>query len=134
MKEVRILSLDERGRLVIPKIVRKSLGLHANSQLMMVSDSDTKTIKITPVGLTLTNPVQYNIKMEDSPGSLGKIATLFGELGISLVYGEAMTQVKDKTALWTVIGPSPDHIDLDRMKAILIERGGALEVNYKKLE
>ena len=51
MKEVRILTIDNRGRIVIPQIIRKSLGITTNSQLMLVSDSETKEIKVTPVGL-----------------------------------------------------------------------------------
>ncbi|MCK4380558.1 MAG: AbrB/MazE/SpoVT family DNA-binding domain-containing protein, partial [Candidatus Lokiarchaeota archaeon] len=39
MKEVRILTIDNRGRIVIPMMVRRSLGLKDNSQLMLVADS-----------------------------------------------------------------------------------------------
>ena len=109
MKEVRILTLDNRGRVVIPQIIRKSLGLTDNSQLMLVADSETKEIKITPVGMSMENkPIKFRITMRDEAGSLGKIATTFGNHGISLVYGESMTIQKDKLAIWTVIGPNPE--------------------------
>ena len=134
MKEVRILTLDARGRVVIPQIVRKSLGLQANSQLMMVADSANKQIKLTPVGLTVKDPIQYVIKMGDSAGALGKLATLFGKLGISLIYGEALTLEKDKVAIWTVIGPRPDNISLEKLKEILLKEGEALDVDCKPLE
>ena len=66
--------------------------------------------------------------------SLGRLATTFGKLGISLVYGEAMTVEKDKTAIWTVIGPRPESIDLENLKERLIDEGGALEVEISPLE
>ena len=49
MKEVKILTIDERGRIVIPQIVRKSLGITTNSQLMMISDSEIKEVKGDPM-------------------------------------------------------------------------------------
>lgn len=135
MKEVRILTIDNRGRIVIPYIIRKSIGITTNSQLMMVSDSEKKEIKITPVGLSKeSNPIQYRITMEDIPGALAKIATTFGDMGISLIYGESMTLEKDKTAIWTVIGPSPTDIDLEELKQILLSKGEATEVEITPLE
>ncbi|MFX0178332.1 MAG: hypothetical protein ACFE85_19130, partial [Candidatus Hodarchaeota archaeon] len=83
MKEVKVLTIDDRGRIVIPQIIRKSLGLTTNSQLMMVSDSETKEIKITPIGLAdERNPIKLRITMKDIPGALAKLATTFGEHGL----------------------------------------------------
>ncbi|TFF91013.1 MAG: hypothetical protein EU548_00110 [Promethearchaeota archaeon] len=128
MKEVRILSLDNRGRIVIPHTVRKTLGIQASSQIMLIADSETKEVKIKPIGMVTDSPIKFRITMEDSPGSLGKIATTFGKYGISLVYGEALTVEKDKVAVWTVIGPSPDKIGLEKFKEILLTEGDALDV------
>jgi bifunctional DNA-binding transcriptional regulator/antitoxin component of YhaV-PrlF toxin-antitoxin module len=131
MKEVRILSIDNRGRIVIPQIIRKSLGLTTDSQLMMVADSEEKTIKITPVGLATGEeaPVKIKITMEDIPGALAKIATTFGELGISLVYGESVIVEKDKKAIWTVISPNP-RMDFEELENALREKGDAKKVEF----
>ena len=135
MKEVRILALDNRGRIVIPQIIRKSLGITANSQLMLVADSETKEIKITPVGLGDERAhFKYRITMKDEAGALAKIATAFGEHGISLVYGESVIVEKDKTAIWTVIGPKPVNIDIEDLKRMLEEEGNALQIQIFPLE
>ena len=135
MKEVRIVGLDKRGRIVIPQIIRKSIGLETNSQIMIIADSDSKTIKIQPIGLSgMSKPMEYKITMTDSPGALGKIATAFGELGISLVYGEAISLVKDELAVWTVIGPAPESTSLEELKEALKEKGDAKKVEIKPLE
>lgn len=125
--------MDERGRIVIPKIVRDNLKLIEDSQLMMIADSETRTIKITPSGSAIKNAVQYKITIEDTPGSLGKIAGAFGDLNISLFYGESMTIEKDKIAVWTVLGPSPEELSLEELRKYLIEKGVALEVEFKEL-
>lgn len=134
MKEARIISIDARGRIVIPKVVRETLGLEPNSQLYLVADAESKTITITPMGLNVKNPYKFKIIMEDTPGSLAKIAQTFGNLGISLVYGQAMTLIKNKTALWTLIAPKPENISLDELKEKLISEGNAIEVEYTPLE
>lgn len=133
MKETRILTIDNRGRIVIPQIIRKNLGISENSQLLVIADSDTKEIKITPVGLR-GDSIKFRITMNDQPGSLAKIATVFGNHGISLVYGESTTIEKGKKALWTVIGPKPEDLDPEEFKRILMNEGDAVEVEIIPIE
>ena len=127
MKEVKILTIDERGRIVIPQIVRKSLGITTNSQLMMISDSEIKEIRITPVGLRdESNLIKLRITMGDTPGALAKLATTFGDLKISMMYSEAVIVEKDKTAIWTVISESPEFA-LEELENVLKKRAKHLE-------
>jgi len=133
MKEVRILTIDNRGRIVIPMIVRKSLGLKDNSQLMLVADSETKEIKISPIGFE-ANFFKYRIFMKDEAGALAKIATTFGNYGISLVYGESVVLEKDKKAIWMVIGPAPDKLSFEEFKEILMREGDAVKIEILPLE
>lgn len=131
MKEVKIISLDSRGRIVIPQIIRESLGLTTNSQVMMVADSEAKEIKITPVGLDEERePIKLRITMEDAPGALAKIASTFGDLGISLMYGESVIIEKEKKAMWTVISPTPRNISLEELEEKLKTNGDALKVEF----
>ena len=134
MKEVRIVSLDARGRVVIPYIIRKSVGITTNSQLMVVADSDSKEIRIKPVGMAdKSNLMKFRITMADVPGSLARIATTFGDLGISLIYGESMTIEKDKVAIWTVIGPVKD-IEIEELENALLKEGKAVQVEISPLD
>ena len=134
MKEVKILTIDERGRIVIPQIVRKSLGITTNSQLMMISDSEAKEIKITPVGLrSESDLIKLRISMGDAPGALAKLATAFGDLKLSMMYSEAVIVEKDKTAVWTVISESPSF-PIEELEKILKEKGEALKVERLPLE
>ena len=129
MKDVKIISIDNRGRIVLPLITRKNLGLTLDSQLMLVSDSETKEIRITPVGISVEEkPIQFKISMKDEPGSLAQIASTFGDLGISLMYGESVILEKDKKAIWTVISPRPNNIGLEELVEVLKKKGNALQV------
>jgi len=134
MKEVKILTIDERGRIVIPQIVRKSLGITTNSQLMMISDSEAKEIKITPVGLrSESDLIKLRITMGDTPGALAKLATTFGDLKLSMMYSEAVIVEKDKSAVWTVISESPSF-PIEELEKILKEKGEALKIEFLSLE
>lgn len=130
MKDVKIISIDNRGRIVLPLVTRKNLGITTDSQLMLVSDSETKEIRITPVGITKEErPIKFRITMRDEPGSLAKIASTFGDLGISLMYGESVIIEKSKTAIWTVISPTPQNITMDELREGLIKNGKAINVD-----
>ncbi len=134
MKEVKILTIDERGRIVIPQIVRKSLGITTNSQLMMVSDSEIKEIKITPIGLrNESNLIKLRITMGDTPGALAKLATTFADIKFSMMYSEAVIVEKDKTAVWTVISESP-NFSSEELEKVLKDKGEALRVEFLSLE
>ena len=134
MKEVKILTIDERGRIVIPQIVRKSLGITTNSQLMMISDSESKEIKISPIGLrSESDLIKLRITMGDTPGALAKLATAFGDLKLSMMYSEAVIVEKDKSAVWTVISESPSF-PIEELRKILIEKGEALKIDFLPLE
>ncbi|MHA1340169.1 MAG: AbrB/MazE/SpoVT family DNA-binding domain-containing protein [Promethearchaeota archaeon] len=129
MKETEILKLDKRGRIVIPRIMRKSLGLTEGSQLMAISDSEKKEIRIIPLQLIDDKIyIKLKITIPDLPGSLGRIAQVFGDHNISLVYGEAVVVKRGIEAEWTVIAPQNPEIPLDKLKEILIEEGNALKV------
>jgi len=130
MKDVKIISIDNRGRIVLPLVTRKNLGITTDSQLMLVSDSETKEIRITPVGITKEEkPIKFRITMRDEPGSLAQIASTFGDLGISLMYGESVIVEKSKTAIWTVISPTPQNISMEELREGLIKNGKAINVD-----
>jgi len=108
--------------------MRKSLGLTESTQLMAISDSDQKEIKIIPLQLYDDKSfIKLKIRMPDKPGSLARIATTFGELGLSLVYGESLVVKKGVEALFDVISPIPE-MPLEELKKKLEEQGGAINV------
>ena len=133
MKDVKIITIDNRGRIVLPLVTRKSLGITTNSQLMLVSDSETKEIRITPIGLRdESNLVKLKVVMKDVPGALAKLLDIFAQEGFSLVYSEAVIVEKDKTAVLTAISESPSNAN--QLKDILTEKGEALEVEFSPLD
>lgn len=127
-KETEILKIDSRGRIVIPRTMRKSLGLKENSQIMMISDSEAKEIKIIPLPFSEEKSfIKLKIIIDDKAGSLGRIATAFGEFGVSLLYGETVVIKKGIEAEWSVLAPVTE-MPIEELKRQLIEKGGAKRV------
>ncbi|MFX0035995.1 MAG: hypothetical protein ACFE9I_10195 [Candidatus Hermodarchaeota archaeon] len=132
-KDVKIITIDNRGRIVLPLVTRKNLGLTTNSQLMLVSDSETKEIRITPIGLRDEgNLIKIKVLMKDIPGALAKVIDIFAEQGLSLVYSEAVIVEKDKTAVWTAISESPE--DIEMFKNLLFEKGETIDVEVSPID
>ena len=128
MKNSEILKMDSRGRIVIPRSMRQALGLKHNSQIMAISDSDSKEIKLIPLPFYSDEPfIKIRILLKDVSGALAQIATIFGDMGISLLYGQTVVIKKGQQAEWTVISPVPE-IPIEDFVEKLKTEGDALAV------
>lgn len=132
MKETEILKVDSRGRIVIPRSMRKALGLKENSHIMLISDSEENELRIIPLPFSEDQTfMRIKIIIADEPGALSQISKVFGELGLSLLYGQTVVIKKGKTAEWSVISPIPD-MPVDDFERILVEKGNAIKVIVEK--
>jgi bifunctional DNA-binding transcriptional regulator/antitoxin component of YhaV-PrlF toxin-antitoxin module len=128
-----VLRLDSRGRLVIPRAMRKSLALKENSQIMMICDAENKELKIIPLPFHEDGQavVKMKITIRDVAGSLARIANTIAEKKISLLYGETVVIKKGEEAEWTVIAPVPEE-PMDDLIKYLKEKGGAISVTVEE--
>ncbi|MHA1719491.1 MAG: AbrB/MazE/SpoVT family DNA-binding domain-containing protein [Promethearchaeota archaeon] len=132
MKETEILKIDSRGRIVIPRSMRRGLGLKENSHIMLISDTDENELRIIPLPFSEDQTfMRIKIIIPDEPGALSQVSKVFGELGLSLLYGQTVVIKKGKIAEWSVISPVPE-IPVDDFEKILKEKGGALSVKIEK--
>jgi AbrB family looped-hinge helix DNA binding protein len=132
LKETEILKIDARGRIVIPRGMRRSLGLKENSFIMLISDPDNNEIKIVPLTFSENQSfIKLKILIPDKAGALGLIANVFGELGLSLVYGQTVVIKKGVDAEWSVISPVPENITVEELTKVLMEKGEAIKVTIE---
>ena len=128
MKETEILRIDERGRLLIPIVMRKSLGLVENSNLLAVCDLENGEIRLTSLQFSdQQNLIKIKILMEDKPGALAQLAKAFAEKQISLVHDESIILKKGLYAEWIVTIPIPS-ITIEELIAHLKSTGYARDI------
>ncbi|MHA1776286.1 MAG: hypothetical protein DRO88_07655 [Promethearchaeia archaeon] len=129
MKETEILKIDSRGRIVIPRSMRKGLGLKENSHIMLISNPEENELRIIPLPFSEENQtfIKIRIIIADEPGALGQVAKVFGDLKLSLLYGQEVVIKKGQEAEWNVISPFP-NIPLEDFKKLIMEKGGARNV------
>ena len=129
MRESEILKIDSRGRIVIPRSMRKTLGLKENSFIMLISDPDESEIRMIP--LPFSDEVAFvrlRIIMSDKPGALSQVAKVLGDLGLNLLYGQEVVIKKGVESEWSVISPLPSDLTIEDLKHKLVEIGGAKKV------
>lgn len=132
MKESEVLRIDSRGRIVIPRSMRRSLGLKENSHVMLIANPDENELRMIPLPFTEEGAyMRVRIIMADEPGALGNVAQVFGDLGLSLLFGQEVVIKKGAEAEWTVFTPVPD-MSMDDFKQQIIEKGGAKRVIIEK--
>lgn len=109
MRDTEILRIDERGRLLIPIVMRKSLGIVENSNLLAICDSENGEIRLKPFQFSdQENLIKIRILMEDQTGSLAALARAFADKKISMVHDESILIKKGVFAEWTVTIPIPN--------------------------
>ncbi|MHA1488739.1 MAG: hypothetical protein ACTSRI_03675 [Promethearchaeota archaeon] len=134
MKEIKILQIDNRGRILIPQSLRKLVGLSKESKLMVIADSELNELKITSIGLAEAEKLmKLKITMEDTPGALGKFASALGKLNVSIIHSEGSILEKDKSATYIAIVQSLKH-DFEALKNFLINKRAVLDVEMLPLD
>jgi AbrB family looped-hinge helix DNA binding protein len=132
MKQSEVLKIDSRGRIVIPRSMRDSLGLKANSHIMLISNPDQNELRMIPLPFTEEkNFLRLRIIIPDKPGALSQCANVFGKLGLSLLFGQEVILRKNFEAEWTVVCPVPE-ISMEDFKEKLINEGGAKKIIIEK--
>ncbi|MCK4416072.1 MAG: AbrB/MazE/SpoVT family DNA-binding domain-containing protein [Thermoplasmatales archaeon] len=98
-----IIRLDTRGRLVIPNEFRETLDLQEGDEVLLSLESRNNTIIISPVYGNQNDLIKIEIKFDDTPGALAKIANKLSEIKIDLVMTESKSFQRGKKARWNIL-------------------------------
>lgn len=121
--------LDSKGRALIPKPFRESLGLRENDPIFVSLDSQNHAIIIGQY--SETNVYQITIEMGDKPGTLAKLAHILSTNGVDLIATESHSTLRTKGATWRVLC-SAKKVDMKKLRRLLLQTS-ATSVSINKL-
>lgn len=101
MKNSNIVSVDAKGRILIPKHIRKSLYLDIGTDIIIIPDNEKTQAKMLPLARDKTAELRFTIA--DMPGSLAHVADVLSHFGMNIILSESRTIQKNRLAEWDVI-------------------------------
>jgi len=92
--------IDGKGRLLLPKGVRRALGLEEGSEIVISLEG--RRAVLSPV--FDENIVEMRIIMGDAAGTLAKIAEFLSKNKFDIIMSESRSLERAKNAEWDVVG------------------------------
>ncbi len=129
-----IITLDTRGRLVIPNEFREALALKEGDEVLISLDRKTDTLTISPIYGKPTDLVRIELEFGDTPGCLAKIAKKIAELKIDLVMTESKSSQRGKKARWDIVADiSKSSNSINQIKQLLLQSGFIEAINITQI-
>lgn len=123
--------LDSKGRAVIPKAFRESLGLREGDPVFVSLDEQNQAILLTQY--SEKDLYQFVITMGDTPGTLAKLAALFYKNEVDLIATESHSTLRTKGATWRALCSIRNKkTKISNLKKLLL-KNGAIAVTVSKL-
>lgn len=124
------VTVDPRGRVIIPHEFLQTLGAQENQNLYLLLDEDHKSIRLTT--FEAHDVYEILITMNDKPGTVAWISTVLYEHHFNMVFLDAYSVAQKKNALWKSVGVFKGKYDLPQLKKELL-KNGAISVSFVKL-
>jgi AbrB family looped-hinge helix DNA binding protein len=129
-----IITLDTRGRLVIPNEFREALNLKEGDEVLISLDRSTDTLTINPVYGKRKNLVKIELEFGDTPGCLAKIANKIADMKIDLIMTESKSSQRGKQARWDIVADiSNCSHSINEIKQLILQSGFVDSVNINKI-
>ncbi len=102
MHKTTSLKLDSKGRIMIPKDIRGSLGLTEDSALLLSTNLETGVMELYafPKNAKIE---RFSIRLGDVKGSLASVAAEFSKQGVDLLKTESRFVLRENLAEWDVV-------------------------------
>ncbi|MFH1785220.1 MAG: AbrB/MazE/SpoVT family DNA-binding domain-containing protein [Candidatus Micrarchaeota archaeon] len=110
--------LDSKGRALIPKSFRETLGLKEDDPIFVSLDNQNHAIIICQYAEN--NVYQMVIGMGDTPGTLAKLAQLLYKNNIDLIATESHSTLRTKGATWRILC-SAKNVDMKKLRKLLLK-------------
>jgi AbrB family looped-hinge helix DNA binding protein len=103
-----LTKIDEKGRLLIPSDIRRSLGLEPGREALISIEG--KRAVLSPVFEEKT--YELKVTMGDAPGTLAKIADFLSKNKFDIIMSESRSLERERSAEWIVTGKYDGDLSL----------------------
>ncbi len=126
--KIEQISLDAKGRIVLPASFRSALSLSYGDSLYLALDEKNQTIILS----SKPNESLYEltIAMGDAPGTLAHLALVLAKHKVDLVSTESHSLTRSKEAVWRIVCKFEGD-----WQGLLedLKKNGAVKVEKKKI-
>ena len=129
VKLSEVAKIDSKGRVTIPLIMRESLGLFEGMYVLLIADTESREIILTPILPPTAELLELKIELKDVPGALANTAAKLASLGIDMIANKCAAVKRGETAeCLIIVDISKSHID--NVEKLKLELNTLPEVKY----
>lgn len=133
MRNSNITKMDSKGRILIPKHLRKFMKAENGTEIVLIPDNESTQVKLMP--LIRSKTVEFKIVIDDVPGSLARIADLLSDYGVNIIMSESRTLSKKRLAEWNVITDiSEINGNMENLKDDILKSGVVKKMEVVRYE
>lgn len=119
-----IVTLDTKGRILIPYHIRELLDIDSGSEFVIMSNYNGE-VKLMPLRKGKT--AEIRLLIDDKPGSLMAITQALAKMKIDIVLSQSKTLERGHLAEWSAIADvseceNPRRIDKDLSRISAVKR------------
>ncbi|MCE4606015.1 MAG: AbrB family transcriptional regulator [Desulfurococcales archaeon] len=120
MRITDIVRMDAKGRVTIPALIRETLGINEGMYLVIIGDSDSKEIILTPIISSGQNVYEITVEFQDVPGAFASVSDELARQGADQITTRCSTIRRGDIAECTmVVDLSNAKVSVDELKEIL---------------
>ncbi len=117
MRYSNIVTLDSKGRILLPGHLRRSLEAESGMEILLIPDQEGGHIKLLP--LIKNRTVELKLHIPDYMGSMASVLHALGDYNLAILMSESRSLVRGKLIEWNLIADMTGCPDLDKLTAHL---------------
>ncbi|RLJ09606.1 MAG: hypothetical protein DRP15_03130 [Candidatus Aenigmatarchaeota archaeon] len=121
MKDINIVTVDSKGRILIPAHIRRFLEANEGTKIMLIPDKENCELKILPLLKGKNAKIRFIVT--DLPKALAKITKELSSNNIEILMSKARLLEKGQSEIEFIVDISKCNGNMSHLKKNLVETG-----------
>lgn len=123
------LKVDPKGRIMLPKSFRDSLGIKIGENVCLELDRKDARLLLFPIEKTDRKLI---ILLQDVSGALSKVARILASHSVDIIYSESRSIKRKKEAVWAIVADF-QNVDIECLKHDLKAIKEVLKISFERI-